>query len=198
MKWVVPAFTGIFVDLDHKVIPMKVETYEMPGNLFSGTMTIKGKAIPATSSRPLIEAFTCALDEQLRQADTPFPPTEDVTFKDAYGTKDFGSNVSNLSVTRILKSGPYTHVFWSDGTKTSVRRSPDEEDNDYAAFTAALAIKMYGSNSALKRMLKEKVEVQKPKEKKSTECTDTCPIDYDAIYRELSAKIEHLENGDAT
>lgn len=105
--------------------------------------------------------------------------------------------VNKFAVTRILKSGPYTHVFWADGTKTSVRRSPDEEDNDYAAFTAALAIKMYGSNSALKRMLKEKVEVQKPK-KKSTECTDTCPIDYDAIYRELSAKIEHLENGDAT
>ena len=117
---------------------------------------------------------------------------------------------NKYAVSRILKSGPYTHVFWADGTKTSVRRSPDEEDNDYAAFTAALAIKMYGSNSALKRMLKEKVEVQKPKKKStdladtnqsglnSTECTDTCPIDYDAIYWELSAKIDHLENGDAT
>ena len=91
-------------------------------------------------------------------------------------------------VTRILKSGPYTHVFWADGTKTSVRRSPDEEDNNYAAFTAALAIKMYGSNSALKRMLKDKIEVQKPKEKKTQDCTDTCPIDYEAIERTLKAQ----------
>lgn len=88
-------------------------------------------------------------------------------------------------VDRILKSGPVTIVFWKDGTKTMVRRAPDEEDNTYAAFTAALAIKLFGSNSALKRMLKEKVEVQKLK-KKSTECTDTCPIDFEAIERNLA------------
>lgn len=91
------------------------------------------------------------------------------------------------TVLRILKSGPYTHVFWADGTKTSVRRSPDEPDNDYAAFTAALAIKMYGSNSALKKMIRQKVEVQKPKTKKSSECTDACQIDYDQIERDLAA-----------
>lgn len=98
------------------------------------------------------------------------------------------SSKERYAVKRILKSGPYTHVFWADGTKTSVRRSPDEEDNDYAAFTAALAIKMYGSNSALKRMLKDKVEVQKPKKSKQTGCTDTCPIDFEAIERNLKAK----------
>lgn len=96
------------------------------------------------------------------------------------------SNKERYAVNRILKSGPCTHVFWADGTKTTVRRSPDEEDNDYAAFTAALAIKIYGSNSALKKMLKQKVEVQKLK-KKSTECTDTCPIDFEAIERNLAA-----------
>lgn len=99
-----------------------------------------------------------------------------------------------FTVSRILKSGPYTHVFWADRTKTSVRRAPDEDDSDYAAFTAALAIKLYGSNSALKRMLREKTEVQQPKKKKSTGCTDTCPIDLDRIERELalanSAKTE--------
>lgn len=95
---------------------------------------------------------------------------------------------NKYAVSRILKSGPYTHVFWADGTKTSVRRSPDEEDNNYAAFTAALAIKMYGSNSALKRMLKDKTEVQKPKEKKTSDCTDTCPIDFEAIDRKLKAQ----------
>ena len=32
---------------------------------------------------------------------------------------------------RILKSGNRTIVFWSDGTKTVVKRAEDEPDNDY-------------------------------------------------------------------
>ena len=69
-------------------------------------------------------------------------------------------------VKRILKSGDRTIVFWMDNTKTIVKRCEDVEDNDYAAFTAALAIKMFGTNSALKRMIKNKLEVQKPKKEK--------------------------------
>lgn len=66
---------------------------------------------------------------------------------------------------RILKSGNRTIVFWSDGTKTIVKRAEDEPDNDYAAFTAALGIKIFGSNSALRRMIKKTVKVQEKKEK---------------------------------
>ena len=66
---------------------------------------------------------------------------------------------------RILKSGNRMIVFWEDGTKTVVKRAEDEEDNDYAAFTAALGIKLYGSNSALKRVVRS-AEVQKPKKGK--------------------------------
>ena len=69
-------------------------------------------------------------------------------------------------VKRILKSGNRTIVFWADGTKTIVKRSEDEPDSDYAAFTAALAIKVYGNNSALKKMIASKLQYQKPKEKK--------------------------------
>lgn len=81
------------------------------------------------------------------------------------------SNALNTAVriapprpSRILKSGNRTIVFWDDGTKTIVKRAEDEQDNDYAAFTAALGIKLYGSNSALKRIA-ERTEVQKPKKK---------------------------------
>lgn len=70
-----------------------------------------------------------------------------------------------LTPKRILKSGNRTIVFWSDGTKTVVKRADDEEDNDYAAFTAALGIRLYGSNSALKRIV-ERTETQKPKKQK--------------------------------
>lgn len=64
---------------------------------------------------------------------------------------------------RILKSGNRTIVFWSDGTKTIVKRASDEPDNDYAAFTAALGIKIFGSNSALRRTIKRKTTVQAKK-----------------------------------
>ena len=75
-------------------------------------------------------------------------------------------------VKRILRSGNRTIVFWQDGTKTIVKRSADTPDDDYSAFTAALAIKMYGSNSALKRMIRKKTELQKKKEKKHEKVTD--------------------------
>ena len=62
---------------------------------------------------------------------------------------------------RILRSGPATIVFWQDGTKTIVKLSDGEEDNAYAAFTAALAIKIFGSNSKLKKIVKTLTEEQK-------------------------------------
>ena len=62
---------------------------------------------------------------------------------------------------RILRSGPATIVFWRDGTKTIVKRAQDEPDNAYAAFTAALGIKAFGSNSALKRIVERYTEEQK-------------------------------------
>lgn len=63
---------------------------------------------------------------------------------------------------RILKSGNRTIVFWADGTKTIVKRADDEAESDYAAFTAAVAKRLYGSNSALKRIV-ERTETQKMK-----------------------------------
>lgn len=63
-------------------------------------------------------------------------------------------------VTRILQSGNRTIVFWADGTKTIVKCADDEPDDPYNAFTAALAIKTYGNNSKVKRIIDEKLEVQ--------------------------------------
>lgn len=66
---------------------------------------------------------------------------------------------------RILKSGIATIVFWQDGTKTVVKRGSDEPESDYAAFTAALGIKIFGSNSALKRIV-SRTETQEKKGQK--------------------------------
>lgn len=65
---------------------------------------------------------------------------------------------------RILKSGPVTIVFWDDGTKTLVRPESGTDPDDYAAFTAAVAKKLYGSNSHIKKIMKEVTEIQTKKE----------------------------------
>lgn len=58
-----------------------------------------------------------------------------------------------------------TTVKWKDGTYTTVKQSPDDPDDDYMAFCAALAIKTYGSNSAVKRLIRKNIEVLKKKNK---------------------------------
>ena len=60
--------------------------------------------------------------------------------------------------TRILQSGDRVIVFWGDGSKTIVKRSSDTPDNIYGAFTAALAIKIYGNNSQVNRIIDRKHE----------------------------------------
>jgi len=80
---------------------------------------------------------------------------------------------------RILKSGKATIVFWIDGSKTVVRRAPDTAPSDYDAFTAALAIRVFGSNSALKKLITQRTQLQLPKAKKpALRCEkDWCELD---------------------
>lgn len=78
--------------------------------------------------------------------------------------------VINLSVKRafspkkIIKSGPCTIVIWEDNTKTIVRLREGEKDDEFAAFSAAVVKKLYGSNSAVTKMIKKKTFVQEKKE----------------------------------
>lgn len=74
---------------------------------------------------------------------------------------------------RIIKNGPATVVFWKDGTKTVVKCAPETTPSDYDAFTAALAIKIFGNNSRLKKMLKVLTVVENPNKKKVKEPAET-------------------------
>lgn len=67
---------------------------------------------------------------------------------------------------QILQNGPVTIVFWKDGTKTIVRKSENSADDPYSAFCAALAKKIYGNNSRVKKILEKKIVKAKAKEKK--------------------------------
>lgn len=65
--------------------------------------------------------------------------------------------IKNVDVKKIIFSGPKTIVLWSDGTKTIVSMSKDETNFDpEAAFCAAYTKKMFGTNSKIKRIIKEK------------------------------------------
>lgn len=84
----------------------------------------------------------------------------------------------NFYPKKIIKSGLVTVVLWKDGTKTVVRCAGDETYSLYNAFVSALAKKVYGSNSAVKRIIDNAVTVQKPKKKPEMEWNEImmdCP-----------------------
>lgn len=75
---------------------------------------------------------------------------------------------NKYNVKKIIHSGPCTIVFWEDNTKTIVRLEEGKEYDEYAAFTAALAKKCYGSNSQVHKILETKTVEQKNKKEKET------------------------------
>lgn len=78
--------------------------------------------------------------------------------------------MKNVDVKKIIFSGPKTIVFWNDGTKTIVSMSKDEAKFDpEAAFCAAYTKKMFGVNSKIKRIIKEKSNYEEWKEKEEPE-----------------------------
>lgn len=60
-----------------------------------------------------------------------------------------------LEVKKIIKNGPATVVFWADGSKTIVKLQDGDQDDIYAAFTAALAKKIFGSTSKVKKIMEK-------------------------------------------
>lgn len=56
-----------------------------------------------------------------------------------------------------------TVVLWMDGTKTIVRAAEGEEHDAYLGYCVALAKKMHGTNSALKRDLEKVLVVKEDK-----------------------------------
>ena len=97
--------------------------------------------------------------------------------------------MKKLDVKKIIFSGPKTIVLWSDGTKTIVSMSKDEAKFDpEAAFCAAYTKKMFGTNSKIKRVIKEKSNIEQHQrivEEKLKEELAKISQDYDKFMREL-------------
>ena len=89
--------------------------------------------------------------------------TLEKNFERAFDVMITDSARMRLTPVKIRKDGPVTVVFWQDGTATSVRCGACEQYDDYVAFCAALAKKLFLSNSAVKRVLKNTpVETVRP------------------------------------
>lgn len=69
-----------------------------------------------------------------------------------------------LTPEKIIHNGPATIVYWRDGEKTVVKLMEGDTYDEYAAFTAALAKKIFGSTGYVKRTLKDVTVEQKKKE----------------------------------
>ena len=67
---------------------------------------------------------------------------------------------------QIIYNNPATIVFWKDGTKTVVKKAKGEKYNEYNAFCAALAKKIFGNNSKLTKVVKSGIHQNEKKEKK--------------------------------
>lgn len=61
--------------------------------------------------------------------------------------------IATPKVKRIIYNNPATIVFWTDGTKTVVKCMKDQPYSEYYGFLCALGKKIYGSNSALNRLI---------------------------------------------
>lgn len=81
-----------------------------------------------------------------------------------------------------------TVVLWMDGTKTIVRAAEGEEHDAYLGYCIALAKKMHGTNSALKRDL-EKVLVVKEDKKLDISVSPLSPL---PSMKELASKVTEV------
>jgi hypothetical protein len=76
------------------------------------------------------------------------------------------SRWNGKAIKQIYTDGTTTVVKFADGEQVKVKCGEGEEPNTYTAVCAAIAKKLYGSNSALKREIVEKTVWQEKKTKK--------------------------------
>ena len=63
-----------------------------------------------------------------------------------------------LGIKKIIYNNPATVVIWKDGDKTVVKTAEGQEFSEYFGLLAALAKRVFGTNSAINREIKNKRE----------------------------------------
>lgn len=85
-------------------------------------------------------------------------------------SKAYESVVRALAIDHIFYDDIATVVFWKDGTKTIVKCPEGTPYDEYTAFCVAVAKKFYGTNSAIKRVIKKKARYSKKRQVAKTVC----------------------------
>jgi len=89
---------------------------------------------------------------------------------------------TSMTVRKIIFNFPATIVFWADGTKTVVKMGRGERFDMYHGFTAAVAKKLYGNNTRVKKTVhKFEDSYRKNLEKKMERQTCCCCFPEDLI-----------------
>ena len=78
----------------------------------------------------------------------------------------FSKELSIPEPIRVISNPPHTIVFFNDGTKQVVKCSENDEYSLYGGFVNAIAIKLYKTNSHLKKSVDRMTVKQKPKRNK--------------------------------
>lgn len=124
-------------------------------------------------------------------------PVKIVTPKSIHLTSEDGLKllgydfVNPLHVDRIIFSPPATIVFWKDGTKTVVKCAKGEPFSEYNGFAAALLKKVFGSNSAVKKLIQRKKQYD-ASAKATPASAQTTTLEQ--RFKELVNEYERLKN----
>lgn len=75
--------------------------------------------------------------------------------RQTYGFRqeDRNTAMTSVNVKKIIFNSPATIVFWGDGTKTVVKTMSEESFDMYNGFTAALAKKVYGNSTRVRKIV---------------------------------------------
>lgn len=87
-------------------------------------------------------------------------------------SKAYESIVRALAIDHIFYDDIATVVFWKDGTKTIVKCPEGTPYDEYTAFCVAVTKKFYGTNSAIKRVIKKKARYSKKRQVIKTVCRE--------------------------
>jgi hypothetical protein len=98
------------------------------------------------------------LIDNLLDTDRITPRVHDLianAIRQTYGFRqeDRNTAMTSVDVKKIIFNPPATIVFWGDGTKTVVKTMNGESFDMYHGFTAALAKKVYGNSTRVRKIV---------------------------------------------
>lgn len=109
-------------------------------------------SIMGAKTNPLTPNFVYGLTTTVSDIlkDIPVNQATNYCVNDVIATKNYWDKFvrKNFEITKVIWNDNAVIVFWSDKTKTVVKRMETDEDDIYAAVAQALAKKIYGGTGS--------------------------------------------------